>query len=206
MLRTHQTTQLSESELVAIKELIKLCQQADQTHRQPYLSNILNFDKEMPAFILAYLEDKLVGLLAIYADDKAEPAEVSILVAPDYRRQGIASQLIKKFDQIKSNYQLQGLEFWTEQVFLDQHPSFLENTGLVADEEKEIWLSRGRELFEEGAVSSPAFTLATLEDSHAIASFQAEAFDSPFEVSLHYLKRPFLTRTVCSTWHMSMDK
>lgn len=41
---------LTDEELLAAKELIKVVQAFDQTHRTPYLSNQLNFDTDMPSF------------------------------------------------------------------------------------------------------------------------------------------------------------
>ena len=46
------TNQLTEKERKAAKALIASCQAYDQTFRDPYLSNMLNFDPNMPAFFL----------------------------------------------------------------------------------------------------------------------------------------------------------
>ena len=51
----------------------------------PYLSNMLNFDPDMPAFFLYYEKGELVGLLTVYADD--QDVDVAILVHPNHRRQ-----------------------------------------------------------------------------------------------------------------------
>ena len=50
------TNQLTEKERKAAKALIASCQAHDQTFREPYLSNMLNFDPNMPAFFLYYQE------------------------------------------------------------------------------------------------------------------------------------------------------
>ena len=67
-------------------------QKYDGTFRDPYLSNMLNFDPDMPAFFLYYEKGELVGLLTIYADD--QDVEVAILVHPNHRRQGIARRCV----------------------------------------------------------------------------------------------------------------
>ena len=41
---------LSQEELSEAKKLINCCQNYDSTYRDPYLSNMLNFDPNMPAF------------------------------------------------------------------------------------------------------------------------------------------------------------
>ena len=45
---------LSPKELSEAKVLINCCQKYDGTYREPYLSNMLNFDPNMPAFFLYY--------------------------------------------------------------------------------------------------------------------------------------------------------
>ncbi|HFI0042001.1 TPA: GNAT family N-acetyltransferase [Streptococcus suis] len=179
---------LSESELVACQQLNRECQIADGSHRQPYLSNMLNFDKSMPAFLLAYKEDTLLGLLAVYADDKEDFAEVSLLVRPDVRRRGIGSQLLACFERIQKEHQLLGPLFVTEQVFLEHHPNLLKNMNLVADEERETWLCRNRQPFEDVNLSDLTFALAVESDIPAIANFQSRAFDTTLEVSEQYAK------------------
>ena len=81
------TNQLTDKERKEAKALIASCQAHDQTFREPYLSNMFNFDPNMPAFFLYYQEEELLGLLTVYADD--EDVELSILVHPNHRRKGI---------------------------------------------------------------------------------------------------------------------
>ena len=78
------TNQLTEQERKSAKALIASCQAHDQTFREPYLSNMLNFDPNMPGFFLYYQEGELLGLLTVYADN--EDVELSILVHPNNRR------------------------------------------------------------------------------------------------------------------------
>ena len=61
---------LSQEEISEAKKLINCCQNYDGTYRDPYLSNMLNFDPNMPAFFLYYEKGELVGLLTVYADDQ----------------------------------------------------------------------------------------------------------------------------------------
>ena len=51
----------------------------------------------MPAFFLYYEKGELVGLLTVYADD--QDVEVTILVHPEHRRQGIARALFTSFEK-----------------------------------------------------------------------------------------------------------
>ena len=52
---------LSQEELSEAKKTINCCQAYDGTYRDPYLSNMLNFNPDMPAFFLYY---EKVNLLA----------------------------------------------------------------------------------------------------------------------------------------------
>ena len=54
---------------------------------------MLNFNPNMPAFFLYFQEGELLGLLTVYADD--EDVEVSILVDPSHRRQGMRVRCIE---------------------------------------------------------------------------------------------------------------
>ena len=114
------TNQLTEQERKAAKALIASCQAHDQTFREPYLSNMLNFNPNMPAFFLYYQEGELLGLLTVYADD--EDVEVSILVDPSHRREGIARAMYRSFEKDMAAYPIRSVTFQTERVFLDCHP------------------------------------------------------------------------------------
>ncbi|HFI0639520.1 TPA: GNAT family N-acetyltransferase [Streptococcus suis] len=110
------------------------------------------------------------------------------LVRPDVRRRGIGSQLLARFERIQKEHQLLGPLFVTEQVFLEHHPNLLENMNLVAEEERETWLCRNRQPFEDVNLSDLTFALAVESDIPAIANFQSRAFDTTLEVSEQYAK------------------
>lgn len=133
---------LSQEELSEAKKLINCCQSHDGTYRDPYLSNMLNFDPNMPAFFLYYEKGELVGLLTVYADD--QDVEVTILVHPNHRRQGIARALFTSFEKETASFPIRSVTFQTERIFLERHPDFVSNWGLVEDEEAETWLGKGR--------------------------------------------------------------
>lgn len=178
--------QLSSIEVKQCHHLNGICQKVDATHRQPYLSNMLNFNKEMPAFILAYQDEQLVGLLCIYSDDKNEPAEVSIIVTPDERRKGIATTLLEYFYAIQAEYQLLGPLFVTEQIFLDKNPRFLANMQLVEEVEYETWLFREPHYFDITDLPNVNVAQASSQQIEVIAQFQSHAFQTSLETSRQY--------------------
>lgn len=178
------TNTLNQTQLADVEQLIKTCQAHDKTYRTPYLSNMLNFDHNMPCFFLAYNETNLVGLLTVYADTPT--VDLTLTVAPSYRRQGYAKRLFQHFLEVTKPYNLSGYSFIIEKHFLDKHPQLLERWTLEIDtEDREIWLGRDRHpiIIAPKAVE---VTLAKDSDVEDIARFQSETFDTTFEVSYHY--------------------
>lgn len=182
------TNQLTDKERKEAKALIASCQANDHTFREPYLSNMLNFDPTMPTFFLYYQEGELLGLLTVYADN--EDVEVAILVVPDYRRKGIARSLFDKFQKETASYPIQSVTFQTERIFLDCHPDFISHWGLVEDADTETWLGRGRQTYALDSHSDVKSLLADISYLEEIAQLHHQAFsdvEETLEVSLRYI-------------------
>ena len=182
------TNQLTEKERKAAKALIASCQAYDQTFREPYLSNMLNFNPNMPAFFLYYQEGELLGLLTVYADD--EDVEVSILVDPSHRREGIARATYRSFEKELASYLIRSVTFQTERVFLDHHPDLASHWGLVEDEETETWLGRDRTSYALDSRSDVKMLLAEPSYLDEIAQLHHQAFsdaEETLEVSRRYI-------------------
>ena len=170
---------LSQEELSEAKKLINCCQNYDGTYRDPYLSNMLNFDPNMPAFFLYYEKGELVGLLTVYADD--QDVEVTILVHPDHRRQGIACALFTSFERETAFFSICSVTFQTERVFLDRHPDFVSNWGLVEDEETETWLGKDRRPYQLAKLSNLEVLLADSSYQEQITQLKFQAFSEEHE-------------------------
>ncbi|QZO76145.1 GNAT family N-acetyltransferase [Helcococcus kunzii] len=183
------TTILTETQKNEVIDLISTCQDFDGTHSDIYLSNEYNFDKDMPAFFLAYKQNQLVGFLSNYADE-IDDAEISLIVHPNFRRRGIASELIKIFEK-EINY-LKNIYFKTEYNFIKSNRGLLDKWNLKIDEDKDIILERDREKYE--IEKNPLWEVkkASLQDVDAIAEFQSKSFDMPIDVSLRYAKEPIV--------------
>lgn len=173
------TNQLTEKERKVAKVLIASCQAYDQTFREPYLSNMLNFDPNMPAFFLYYQEGELLGLLMVYADDV--DVELSILVYPNHRCQGIARALIKSFKEETASYSIQSVTFQTERVFLDRHPDLASHWGLIENEETETWLGRDRTPYVLDSRSDVKVLLAEHSYLEEITQLHHQAFSDAEE-------------------------
>ena len=173
------TNTLNDHQLLEAKALIAICQKYDGTFRDPYLSNMLNFDPDMPAFFLYYEKGELVGLLTIYADD--QDVEVAILVHPNHRRQGIARALYGSFEKETASYPIESVTFQTERVFLERHPEFASNWGLVEDEETETWLGKDRRPYPLATISNLEVVLADRSYQDQISQLKFEAFSEEHE-------------------------
>jgi len=170
---------LSQEELSEAKKLINCCQAYDGTYRDPYPSNMLNFNPDMPAFFLYYEKGELVGLLTVYADD--QDVEVAILVHPNHRRQGIARALYRSFEKETASYPIESVTFQTERVFLERHPDFVNNWGLIEDEETETWLGKDRRPYPLATVSNLDVLLADRSYQDQISQLRFQAFSEEHE-------------------------
>ena len=173
------TNTLNDHQLLEVKALIATCQNYDGTFREPYLSNMLNFDPNMPAFFLYYEKGELVGLLTVYADD--QDVEVAILVHPNHRRQGIARALYRSFQKETASYPIESVTFQTERVFLERHPDFVNNWGLVEDEETETWLGKDRRPYPLATVSNLDVLLADRSYQDQISQLKFPVFSEEHE-------------------------
>ena len=173
------TNTLNDHQLLEAKALIAVCRNYDGTFRDPYLSNMLNFDPDMPAFFLYYEKGELVGLLTVYADDP--DVDVAILVHPNHRRQGIARALYGSFEKETASYPIESVTFQTERVFLERHPEFASNWGLVEDEETETWLGKDRRPYPLATVSNLDVLLADRSYQDQISQLKFQAFSEEHE-------------------------
>ena len=173
------TNSLNDHQLLEAKALIATCRNYDGTFRDPYLSNMLNFDPNMPAFFLYYEKGELVGLLTVYADD--QDVEVAILVHPNHRRQGIARALYRSFEKETASYPIESVTFQTERVFLDRHPDFVSNWGLVEDEDTETWLGKDRRPYPLEKLSNLEVLLADSSYQDQISQLKFQAFSEEHE-------------------------
>lgn len=186
---------LQQSQLEDMKQLLKICWEHDSTYREPYLSNRLNFDKSMPVFVLAYEDNQLAGFLAAYADDH-EP-EISLYVHPEKRRHGLARRLYEKFQEVTVSYDLSNYYFVSETRFLENHPTLLAKWKLVLSEDKELLLERNRVPFVFEHREDLLVVEAAMEHIEGIADFKSIIFDTPRQTSLRYAREALADENSC---------
>jgi GNAT superfamily N-acetyltransferase len=87
------TNQINEQQLDDLKQLAEQCKQKDGSTPNLY-THILSQHRAFPASLLYYEHQVLIGFLSVYFfyDDAVE---ISLLVHPLHRKQGIAKQLLQ---------------------------------------------------------------------------------------------------------------
>lgn len=182
------TNNLTDNQIESIEKLLKKVHSFDHTFRDPYLSSDYNFDRDMPAFFLAYNDGgDLIGLLSTYADSK--DVEIQLKVDPDFRRKGVAKRLYQTFLHETKAYDLNTVSFVTEEVFLDKNPDLIKNLYLIRYESEELQLSRKYK--KEGLDKSLKdtdliFEKASLRDVYELTQLMHEAFDSDINIAKRY--------------------
>lgn len=88
-------TALTSGQINQIQKLQQICMEHDQQGRGLFLSNDINYHKEMPCFFLAYQNETLMGIAVVFAPTM-DTAEISAFVHPNHRRIGIFSSLLRE--------------------------------------------------------------------------------------------------------------
>lgn len=178
---------LSDVEWKEAQALIATCQAYDQMYKEPYLSNMLNFDTTMPSFFLAYEGADLVGLLTVYAD--SPDVEVAIMVQPEHRRKGVAKALYERFEEETKFYNLDSVTFLSERVFVEKYPDLLTTWNVAISPYSEYLMIRHPQPMGKVAVPrNLSFDLASQADIETVARFKSVIFEKPFSEALTYAR------------------
>lgn len=118
--------QLNTDQLSALNELATACREVDRDLPPLYL-HILEQKRLSDSNFLFYQNDTLVGFLSIYFF-YTNACEISLIVAPDKRRKGIAKQLIKAALPLLEAKQVDTLLFSTPEII---NENWLSNLGLL---------------------------------------------------------------------------
>lgn len=96
ILKTHI---LTEEQKNSINNLQKICNDFENLKAEVFLSNEINFDKNIPCFFLGYEEEKLAAFLTIFLPTREE-GEISAFTHPDYRKKGNFKKLFKEAAEV----------------------------------------------------------------------------------------------------------
>lgn len=86
--------ELDNKQIEDIKNLEGICQRYDETKGSAFLSNEINFSKEVNCFFLLYEEETLVSFLSMFIP-RSKEAEVSAYTLPEKRKKGFFKILLE---------------------------------------------------------------------------------------------------------------
>ena len=86
--------ELDKNQIEDIKNLEGICQRYDKTKGSAFLSNEINFSKEVNCFFLLYEEETLVSFISMFIPTSKE-AEVSAYTLPEKRKKGFFKILLE---------------------------------------------------------------------------------------------------------------
>lgn len=87
--------ELNEEQKIEIEELEKICNEKDSLENKAFLSNEINFNKNIPCFFLGYEGPKLISFLTTFIPQINE-VEIMGFTHPSYRGKGYFSNLFKR--------------------------------------------------------------------------------------------------------------
>lgn len=185
---------LSNQQKREITQLLSEIHQTDETFRDPYLSNQFNYFAKMPAFLLVYEQEWLIGFTMLYADGTVdEPAELYINVRPKYRKKGLATLMLHRARAILSSYGYQKITYVSEKKFLQKNPEFLQKNGLTVKESE--YQMRALDISQKNSKELANSTLVIREmqkeDIDALILLQIEAFATSKEESKKYVTESY---------------
>ena len=105
MIKITSVKELSIEQLDEIQELESACRVFDKTISSISLAQELNFHEDMDSFFFAHENDKLVGMISVFAPVEAK-AELSAFVLPQKRKRGIFKALLEKAVTVLEKYEI----------------------------------------------------------------------------------------------------
>ncbi len=111
-------THLTDEHIAQVRHLEMQCKHHDGIKRPLFLENIMNHQADLPGYFLCIRDGALIGVLCIFAPTPTE-AEISALVLPSFRRQGIFKHLLAAACQGMHSFGIDTLLFVHEQCASD---------------------------------------------------------------------------------------
>lgn len=195
-------SRLDKEEKERITELTAVCNKADGTCNELFLTNEFNVFPEMPCFYRAYSENGdgepgLAGILIVYADQETT-AEISAYVHPGQRKKGLFRALLHAALEECRAYGYQELEFKTEKAFAGAG-EILKQYGAVPLREEYLMIWKEDTQAELQGGSLLTVRPAREGDLEAITEIQAEAFGDTPEMARRYVESSYQSRDTLLT-------
>ena len=194
---------LNNEETKQANALTKRIHLADNTYSNIYLSNKYNYFSDMPTFVLAYEEQKLIGLTMLYADDGPdEEVEVHLVVDPQFRRRKVATKMWKHVKRIMLQFGYHKWEFVSEKVFLAKNPDFLANCNLTVVKEDSDYYMRTKQPIPLNKADNlnQILEVKILAENYVdqVAKAHSNAFGEAISTSTKYIKNALADKDTTS--------
>lgn len=193
-MKYYEKVALNSDEVIQAEKLTKIVQLEDHTYKGIYLSNQFNYFTEMPTFIYAIDNGKMIGLTMLYADEKPDgEVELHVEVAPDYRGRGIAREMTKRAQKIMAQYGYNKYCFVSEKSFINKNVDFLAKTKLDIDDHDFYMVASKPERIAKN--DNLDLNLAVREmnknDIEKVVQHYSKAFDENIESTKNYILESF---------------
>lgn len=167
---------LNDKYISDIRNLEKICKEHDRTEGDAFLSNELNFNKDIKCFFLLYEEEALISFIYMFMPSPME-AEISACTLPEERHKGYFKILLQKaMDEL--------LRFNVNEILLVHEPGstdakiVLDKLGAKLDFTEYL-------LFYEGIMPEKSLELKTVteENMAEVMKLNVDIFSDSLSVS-----------------------
>lgn len=182
-MRIEATTRLDGAQKELLHRLENACNTADGTAFEIFASNVFNVYPQQNAFYFCLEGETALGMLNVYADSP-DLAELTVLVAPQYRRRGVCTELLAAATQELEHFGYRKVRFKTDEAFAPA-AEILQRRGFVPDGREYLMVAQPGAAAPQGSVT---VRLAQEADVEALAALQGEAFGEEPETARRYVK------------------
>lgn len=177
------TAQLDDGQKARLHQLEDACNAADGTAFEIFTSNAFNVYPAQNAFYFCREGNTALGVLNVYADSP-DLAELTVLVAPQYRRRGICTALLAAAKEELARYGYRQVRFKTDEAFA-LAAEMLRRKGFAPDGREYLMVAQPGAAAPQSGVT---VRLAREADVEVLAALQAEAFGEGLETARRYVR------------------
>lgn len=181
------TNVLTEKQKENINNLQKICNDFENLKGEVFLSNEINFNKDIPCFFLGYEEEKLAAFLTIFVPTKEE-GEISAFTHPEYRKEKRFKKLFEESVKILRKNDISKILFVTEPESKSSK-EVLKKVGKIRLIRSEYTMSYSKEKFQEGNDKKKLkFEIVTEKNKKIYSQMTEEIFEMPEGTSNNFVE------------------
>ena len=178
---------LTEEQKNGIINLQKICNEFENLKAEVFLSNEINFDKEIPCFFLRYEKEELVAFLTVFLPTKEE-GEISAFTHPKYRKERRFKKLFEESVEILRKNDISKILFVTEPES-ESSKEVLKKVGEIRLIRSEYTMSYSKEKFQERNDEKKLnFEIVTEKNKKIYSQMTEEIFEMPEGTSINFVE------------------